>query len=224
MIRNLHSLSTALMLVLLVSACTSEMEGQAEVLYFKIGYETAFPITPKSIVDEHSGSALVEVSDPRFREVMRLIDGAGPGSFYESATRARIRDGKGTTIYLDNYGGIRQLARETSLSESDLERVADLLGSIALQQQFGGLPGWAIDATHAYIAENEGWPKSDYNLIYATSPIDYEAGRVVVRANHHDDRNVYDPETETLQAGGGKSFELHFNVLTRALMRTVRYQ
>ncbi|CAN0397564.1 unnamed protein product, partial [Ectocarpus sp. 13 AM-2016] len=103
------------------------MEGQVEIHYMGIGFETYLPITPENIDETHTRYGAVEGSDPRFQEVMRLIDGAGSGSFYKSTTRARIRDTSGTTIYLDNYGGIQRSFREVSLNETNLNRVADLL-------------------------------------------------------------------------------------------------
>lgn len=220
---------------LLASACTAEPEGRAEIHYFGIGYETLVPVTTDNIVEQHLLYGNVEVSDPRFQEMMGLIDGAGPGSFDRFYVRARIRDSNGVTLYIANDGGIQMPGREAALDETSLGRVAELLSLMTAPRQAkcsvgraveimkAGHRDWAIQAAHDHVKKTENWPRSDYNIRFYGSSIRDDC-LLLLEVNHRDDANVYNPETGVLTAGGGKSFRLYFDPNTRALVRTIGYQ
>src|SRR3546814_10701035 len=76
------------LLVLLASACTPDLEGTVEIHALPIGLEIIYPITPVNIVEMNSCTGQAEATDPRIQEVMTLLDGAGPGSFYAATTRS----------------------------------------------------------------------------------------------------------------------------------------
>src|SRR3546814_17244118 len=110
------------LLVLLASACTPDLEGTVEIHALPIGLEIIYPITPVNIVEMNSCTGQAEATDPRIQEVMTLLDGAGPGSFYAATTRVGMRETTGATLYIDNYGGVRRASQESALEEPALRR------------------------------------------------------------------------------------------------------
>ena len=217
----------AFLLALLVAACTPDMEGQVEIHYFEFGFEPFRPITPDNIAEEHSRYGKVEVADPRLQEVMKLLDGAGSGSFYEGATRARIRDSSGTTIYIDNYCGIQRSILESELTDANLARVVELLWLMTAPRQSSGLPLWAEEATHAYIAQSRGWQRADYTLMMSKPESDAQAGLVIVEVEKVSYRDRFTPSFSAYQrvmAAHSQIFELHFDPETKELVREIRHQ
>lgn len=223
---HFRAVSVLLLSLLLISACAPRLEGQAEIHYFGFGLETLLPITPDNIV-EHSSYGKVEVTDPRFQEVMAVLDGAGSGTFYQGATRARIRDSGSTTIYLDNYGGIRTTFQERSLNAVALKRVAELLESMTSAQPFSSLPLWVEEAAHAHIAETKSWPRTEYSLTRRAPESDAAAKLVIVEVARISARDRVDPRFSAyrrVMAAHSESFELHFDAETNKLVREYRHQ
>ena len=205
-------------LVLLLAGCAPRLEGQVEIHYWPSDLSSFVPITPDNIVEMHRRYGLVAVSDPRFQALLAELDAAGPGSFYEGATRVRLRDSNGTSVYLDDGGGIRRSMQEQRLDQASLDRVAELLYSMT-EPRISGAYRWAVDATHAYIASHEGWARTHYAIESATLVPKWRGPTVVVKVRHNDDFALFDPRDADLKESGGKSFELHFDPTTKTLIR-----
>jgi hypothetical protein len=210
-------LAFGLFAALLVSAYTPEMEDQVEIYYVGLGgnFEILLPVTPENIVEEHSHYGKVEAVDPRFQEVMALIDGAGAGSFYEGSTGAMLRDSNGTAIYFDRYGGIGKPGWDGALDEASLQRVADLLWSMTAPRQSASGPDWAIEAARAYVAETRGWAETDYRIEERVPDRDGQKGLVILRVLHPDDIAPTFADYNAVMTGNHKSFDLHFDAGTR---------
>lgn len=217
-------------LLLLLSSCNPHLEGEAEIYFVGFGFETMFPITPENIVEESSRYGKVTVSDPRFQNLMALLDGAGAGSFYESATRVLIRDSNGTTICLDNYGGIGRPGQDRELDDATLERVETIILSLTAELAalpHSGLPLWAREATHAQIAATRNWARSDYSLMGRMPEPDATKALIVVEVVRISHRDRITPSLSAYRramAAHSESFELHFDGETKKLLRTLEYQ
>lgn len=217
------------LVLLLVSACEPRLEGEAEIHYVGLasGFEILLPITPDNITEMNSSYGRVAVSDPRFQEVMALIGAAGPGSFYAGTTRARIRDSRGTTVYIDSGGGIRSTFQDRQLDDRDLERVAELLESMTTPQPYSGLPSWAEEGAHAHISATRGWTRAEYSLSPGMPGPQGEEWLVIVKVAKVSHRDLVTPTVSAyhrVMAAHGQAFELHFDRRTERLIRELHYR
>jgi hypothetical protein len=222
-LRFFHAVSVLLLSLLLVSACAPRLEGQAEIHYVGLasGLEIFLPITPDNITEMNSSYARVEVSDPRFQEVMALIDAAGPGSFYAGTTRVRIRDSHGTTVYIDSEGGIRRTFQDRQLDDADLERIAGLLESMTAPRPYTGLPSWAEELAHTHISATRSWTRAEYSLSPGMPGPQAEERLVIVKVAKVSHRDLVTPTFSAyrrVMAAQSHSFELHFDAETRELI------
>jgi hypothetical protein len=212
-----------LLALLLVAACAPRLEGQAEILYVGFNLEILLPITPDNIAEMNSTYGKVEVSDPRLQEVIALLDAARPGSFYAGTTRVRIRDSHGETVYIDSGGGVRGSTYERQLNDAALRRVAYLLNELTFPH-VSAANYWPVEAAHLHIAEHEGWSRSDYFIVSAIITPKWDGPTIIVKVRHNEDITLFEPKDGVLTAGGGKSFEIHYNAETREFLRELRYQ
>lgn len=224
-----RALVAAFLSLLLVAACAPRLEGQAEIYYVGFGFEIFLPITPENIV-EHSSYGQVDVADPRFQEVVALLDAAEPGSFYEGTTRIRIRDSNGTTVYIDSGGGIRRASHERALGDAALKRVAELLESMisaTSARPASDLPAWAEEVAHIYVAETRGWPRADYSLARKPSDSGAIPERLIVAVAKVSYRDRVTPTFSAyrrVMAAHSNAFELHFDTHTKKLLRARWHQ
>jgi hypothetical protein len=216
----------ACILALSLSACEPRLEGEAEIHYVALApdLEILLPITPDTITEMNNSYGKVEVSDPRFQELMVLLDGAGPGSFYKGTTRVRIRDSQGTTIYIDSAGGVRRNVQESALDYAALERMAALLESMTSSRPYSALPTWAEEAAHSYVAKTQGWPRTDYSLSPGAPRPQAQDWLVIVKVAKVSYRDLVTPSVSAYRrviAAHGQSFELHFDRRTEELVRQI---
>lgn len=214
-----------LFLALLVSACSPDMEDQVEIYYFSLenDFEILLPVTPENIIEMHGRYGKVEVTDQRFQSVMKLLNDAGSGSFYEGRTGAMLRDSNGMSIYIDRHGGVGKPGWDAELDEVSLERVAELLWSVTAPRQSATGPDWAIEAARAYLAETRGWSQTDYRIELRASDPGGGKRLVILKVLHPDDVAPTLADYNAVMTGKRKSFDLHFDAQTRKLIGERRY-
>lgn len=218
MIRLLAAVS--LVLTLLAADGEAVATDEVEVIYLGIGYETLFPITRDTIKQSAQAATAVAVADPRLRAFKALIEAAEPGSFDENRVRARIRFFKGSTLYMDNDGGIAWHGHRVVLRPAALQQTDKLLTAMVGLALMEPAYDWVTEAARTHVRQNERWHDGAYRVTVDAGP-QPDGSIVVAKVLHRLDTTNGAPDYRLVEP---RSYELHFNTGTRALLRKVRYQ
>lgn len=203
----------------------SAAEGRFEINYIPFNFETFIAVTPENIAGASDKTVEVHPNDLRLKEVLAVIERAPAGPPLEEAmVRARIRYPDGRTAFIDQTGGLRFPDRDADLDERALDRLALLLASLTESRFIGRNFVWVAEAVHAHVAATEGWPRSAYRVVITKSRLDYEAGLVIANVYHYDDSKPGRRMDEVPWIGSDESFVLHFDPLSRDLVRQMWFQ
>ncbi len=210
----------AFALLLLNGTAVAAAEGRFEINYIPFDSETFIAVTPENIAGASGQTVEVHPSDLRLKEVLAVIERAPAGPpLDEMKVRARIRYPDGRTAFIDKTGGLRFPDRDADLDERALDRIALLLASLTESRFIGRNFVWVAEAVHAHVAATEGWPRSAYRVVITKPRFDYEARLVIANVYHYDDSKPGSKMNEVPWVGSDKSFVLHFDPLTRDLVR-----
>ncbi|WP_420346950.1 hypothetical protein [Pelagibius sp.] len=218
MIRLLSAVG--LVLTLLAAGGEAVANDEVEVIYVGIGYETLIPITRDTIEQSAQVATEVAVSDPRLRAFKALIETAEPGSFDDNRIRARIRFFEGSTLFMDNDGGIAWHRHRVVLRPAALQQVDKLLTAMVGLALMEPAYDWVTEAARTHVRQNERWHNGAYNVTVHSGP-DPDGSIVVAKVLHRLDTTNGAPDYRLVEP---RSYELHFDAGTRALLRKVRYQ
>ena len=186
---------------------------------------TYHAITREGITGAAQVSAEVRRTDPRLLRVMLDIELAPDGPPLEKQfVRARIRFANGWTAYFDKTGGVQAPERAVSLNQATRDRVEMNLALLTGAETRGLALGWAIETARAFVERTTNWPRNDYSFCINHVLGLVLADRVIVQVIHHDDLDARSGDDGTVELGGGKSFELHFDPATKDLAQVFRYQ
>ena len=210
----------AFALLLLNGTAVAAAEGRFEINYIPFDSETFIAVTPENIAGASGQTVEVHPSDLRLKEVLAVIERAPAGLVDKGRPPIRIADA-GAYLHLiqRRTGGLRFPDRDADLDERALDRIALLLASLTESRFIGRNFVWVAEAVHAHVAATEGWPRSAYRVVITKPRFDYEARLVIANVYHYDDSKPGSKMNEVPWVGSDKSFVLHFDPLTRDLVR-----
>ncbi|MEO3428903.1 hypothetical protein AAFN88_08615 [Pelagibius sp. CAU 1746] len=196
-----------------------------EIHYLPFDLSTYHAITREGITGAAHASAEVGRTDPRLLQVMLDIEMAPDGPpLEEQFIRARIRLPNGWTAYFDKTGGVQVPERSVTLDQTTRDGVDMNLALLTGADTKGLVLEWAVQQAGDFVEKTTDWPKTDYSFrIILAMPLAM-ADRVIVQVIHHDDIDARPEKDGMVTLGGGKSFELHFDPVTKELGQILRYQ
>ncbi|MGI0118325.1 hypothetical protein [Zooshikella sp. RANM57] len=126
-----------ILLILLTAILSTTCFGKGEALdkvkiyYIPIGVATYGAMTPNNIEELATHLGMTNLSDPRFKKLMRILKSSSSGQFEGNKLRVKIILPKNDIIYVDNYGGIKLSESKTlKLDNSNLQTVKAILNGI----------------------------------------------------------------------------------------------
>lgn len=128
---------------LLLVSCGNAMENKVErgrmakLCYVPFDVSTSAPMTKANFSHSCGDIGEMNVGDPRFSEIMALIEQAEPGPFLDNGIRVGITLPDSSIVLIDDAGGVVLRGSQVKLDQPGFSRIRNMITKVARDK---GLP------------------------------------------------------------------------------------